>query len=265
MRHGHLLKKLPSFFLPLQGFLKVNYSIPQALDVVSMYYEIYELPHSQLKSPPILFMHDLNFSHISWRRVARHLSKTGPRRVIIVDARNHGLSQHSPHHTPAHMAGDVVALMKDQRLSRITAIGMGMGGRALMTLALTQPQLVERAIFINITPAPLPKGFYLSEELFQLMLKLERSIPHGYNLSEGRRFVLAHLNKLVKEEMDLMLVIRNLLKLHSGRFAWAVNAQAILDGWRDTMSDYEQTIKGLQPYKGQVYGCRLYAAIGTAR
>ncbi|XP_030374694.1 protein ABHD11 [Scaptodrosophila lebanonensis] len=229
-----------------------NYSSNQQLQPVKMDYAVYQMPHSLLKEPPIVVMHGLNLSRAHWRRVARHLAKRGSRRVLAVDARNHGLSPHNPSHTPAHMVADVLAFMKQQQLGRIVALGHSMGGRTMMTLALQQPKRVERAIFVDITPVGIPKDLFLTPALFELMQRLAPTIPTELSLSEGRKFVLPHFSSLVKRDVDLQLIIMNLRKLPSGEFAWAVNPEAIIKGWSSTVSHYEKTVKGLKPYVGPV-------------
>ncbi|EDW59451.2 sn-1-specific diacylglycerol lipase ABHD11 [Drosophila virilis] len=218
---------------------------------VKMDYTLYEMPHSQLNSPPILLMHGLNLSRSSWRRTARHLVKQGSRLMISVDARNHGRSPHSAGHTPAHMAADVEAFMADHKLNRIVALGHSMGGRAMMTLALTKPKLVERAIIVDITPGPLPDDVVKALELFKVMVSVVSTIPKDFSLSKGRKHIIPEFSKLVKSDHDLLLIIQNLRKLDDGSFGWSVNAQAIIDGWDATMVNYEQTLQGLQPYQGE--------------
>ncbi|XP_062125435.1 protein ABHD11 [Drosophila sulfurigaster albostrigata] len=232
----------------------------QSIQTVKMDYAVYKMPHSQLKQPPILLMHGLSASRTNWRRVSRKIAKRGSRPVIAVDARNHGKSAHSPQHTPKHLAADAAAFIKSHKLNRIVALGHSMGGRALMTLALTQPEMVERAIFVDITPGHLPDEILNMSNIFKTMIEVVETIPKKFTLSEGRKFIVPSFIKLVKNDLDLILVIHNLRKTESGDFDWRSNPQAILNGWQETMIDYEKTISGLGPYQGETL---LIAALKT--
>ncbi|XP_016936402.4 sn-1-specific diacylglycerol lipase ABHD11 [Drosophila suzukii] len=215
-------------------------------------YVSYSTPRNQMEAPPIVVMHDLNLSGASWRHVASNLSQHGLRQVITVDARNHGLSPHISGHSPLHLAADVEALMGHQRLNKIVALGHGMGGRAMMTLALTQPQLVERVILVDTTPAPVPSNFYLTREVFEMMIQVAPTIPANLSLSEGRRFILPIFQDVVQDVSELRRVIQNLRKMQDSTFGWSVNPQAVLSSWAEMMIDYESTIGGLSPYMGEV-------------
>ncbi|XP_037727031.1 protein ABHD11 [Drosophila subpulchrella] len=215
-------------------------------------YVSYSTPRNQMEAPPIVVMHDLNLSGESWRHVASNLSQHGLRQVITVDARNHGLSPHISGHSPLHLAADVEALMGHQRLNKIVALGHGMGGRAMMTLALTQPQLVERVILVDTTPAPVPSSFYLTREVFEMMIQVAPTIPANLSLSEGRRFILPIFQDVVQDVSELRTVIQNLRKMQDSTFGWSVNPQAVLSSWAEMMIDYESTIGGLSPFMGEV-------------
>ena len=70
-------------------------------------------------------------------------TKTG-RRVVALDARNHGESPHTAVMDYPHMAADIAAAADRLGLGRVTLVGHSMGGRASMQLALMDSQ--ERAI-----------------------------------------------------------------------------------------------------------------------
>lgn len=214
-------------------------------------YVSYSMPHNVMAAPPIVVMHDLNLSMDSWRGVALNLSQAGLRQVITMDARNHGRSPHISGHSPLHLAADVQALMGHQGFSKIVALGHGIGGRAMMTLALTQPHLVERAILVDITPAPVPSNFYLTRQVFELMLQVTPTIPGHLSLSDGRQFILPLFQEVVFDMHDLQFILYNLRK-RNNRFVWAVNPQAVLGSWADLMLNYEATLGGLNPYMGEV-------------
>ncbi|KAH8272595.1 hypothetical protein KR026_010719 [Drosophila bipectinata] len=219
---------------------------------VHLQYVSYRLPHNHQMSPPIIVMHGLAQTLSSWRRVSRNLCSKGPRRVITVSARNHGASARTEAHTPRDMASDVLALMRRLGLTRIVALGHGMGGRAMMTLALEQPLLVERVIAVDVTPGPVPESWYLSRKRFELMSQIAPTIPGHLTLHEGRVFVLNKVKHLITNRNEILTILQNLRKPTDNSFAWSMNAQAVLNSWKDLVTHYEDTLKGLKPYTGQV-------------
>ncbi|KAH8307636.1 hypothetical protein KR044_006412 [Drosophila immigrans] len=233
----------------------------QSIQTINMDYAVYKMPHSQLKLPPILLMHGLNASRANWRRASRIISKRGSRPVIAVDTRNHGRSAHSPDHTPKHLAADAAAFIRTHNLNRIVALGHSVGGgRGLMTLALTHPEMVERAIFVDITPGSLPQDILNMSHIFKKMIEVVKTIPEELTLSEGRKLILPSFVKLVKSDLDLILIVHNLMKTESGAFEWRSNPQAILNGWQETVIDYEKSLVELEPYEGETL---LIAAMKT--
>ncbi|MCW5575034.1 MAG: alpha/beta fold hydrolase [Burkholderiales bacterium] len=103
---------------------------------------------------PLLVLHGLFGSGTNWRAVARALGRH--RRVLLVDARNHGSSPHSSTMDYPAMAGDVRELMRRQGLARAALLGHSMGGKTAMTLALESPALVERLVVVDIAPTRSP-------------------------------------------------------------------------------------------------------------
>lgn len=58
--------------------------------------------------------------------------------VIVPDARNHGDSPHSNQLNYEVLSNDIIQLMKDLAIPKAILVGHSMGGRAMMTVALTQ-------------------------------------------------------------------------------------------------------------------------------
>lgn len=77
-------------------------------------------------------------SKTNWRSISKALhAKSSPsRKVISVDARNHGESPHSPNHRYEDLAEDVAEFYRQHNISKAVVLGHSMGGRAMMTFAL---------------------------------------------------------------------------------------------------------------------------------
>lgn len=103
---------------------------------VDMSYTTYETTVSS--RPPLIVMHGLLGSKANWHNVCKNLNKNTnpPRKIVAVDARNHGDSPHSENHSYEHLVQDLRALMGKLKLTKASLMGHSMGGRAVMLCAL---------------------------------------------------------------------------------------------------------------------------------
>lgn len=106
-------------------------------DAVELAYASYESTSDGDSSrPPLVILHGLLGSKNNWNSMSKAIHKTTGRKVISVDARNHGDSRHSAQHTYVHMAHDLMKLLKKLELSKVSVLGHSMGGRTAMVLSL---------------------------------------------------------------------------------------------------------------------------------
>lgn len=98
--------------------------------------------------PPLVIAHGLFGSNRNFSGVARKLCET--RTVITLDMRNHGDSPFEETHSYPDLARDLAEVITP--LTRADLLGHSMGGKAAMTLALTQPELIRRLIVADIAP-----------------------------------------------------------------------------------------------------------------
>lgn len=99
---------------------------------------------------PLVILHGLLGSARNWGGIATKLGES--RRVMAVDMPNHGASPWSESMDYPFMARQIAAFIKARCGGRAAVIGHSMGGKAAMMLALTQPQLVERLVVVDIAP-----------------------------------------------------------------------------------------------------------------
>lgn len=98
---------------------------------------------------PVLLVHGLFGQGRNLNAQARRLSQT--RRVVTVDLRNHGDSPWDDDNSYPAVAGDLAELIRDLG-GRADLVGHSMGGKAAMTLALTQPDLIRKLVVMDIAP-----------------------------------------------------------------------------------------------------------------
>lgn len=108
-------------------------------ETVDLAYASYESTGSEevtSQMPPLVILHGLLGSKNNWNSMSKAIHRTTGRKVISVDARNHGDSRHSSQHSYIHMAHDVMKLLKKLELSKVSLLGHSMGGRTAMVLSL---------------------------------------------------------------------------------------------------------------------------------
>lgn len=107
-------------------------------ETVDLAYASYESTSENETStaPPLVILHGLLGSKNNWNSMSKAIHRTTGRKVISVDARNHGDSRHAAQHTYIHMAHDVMKLLKKLEMSKVSILGHSMGGRTAMVLSL---------------------------------------------------------------------------------------------------------------------------------
>lgn len=99
-------------------------------------------------SIPLVIAHGLFGSGRNWNVIAKRMAKD--RTVIAVDMRNHGQSPHFDSNSYEDMAADLAEVMAS--LGPADLLGHSMGGKAAMTMALTQPGDLRRLVVADIAP-----------------------------------------------------------------------------------------------------------------
>lgn len=100
-------------------------------------------------APPLVIAHGLFGTGRNWGVIARRLSDR--REVIAVDMRNHGESPWTATHSYFDLAGDLAEVIRSIG-GPVDLLGHSMGGKASMTLALTQGELIRRLVVADIAP-----------------------------------------------------------------------------------------------------------------
>lgn len=179
-------------------------------------------------SPAILLLHGGNQSAHSWDLVSLVLSKHF--RVIALDQRGHGDSEwprDGDSSIPA-MVEDVAQFSAALGVDRLTVIGHSMGGLVTLHLMLEHPELVERAVLVDIAPevsregAKTIRGFIANnwefdsvDEFVEAVLRHDALRPEAhvrrtarYNLHKRAdgKFISKHQRRLASSTASQALV-----------------------------------------------------------
>nr|XP_050847965.1 protein ABHD11 isoform X3 [Vespula vulgaris] len=180
---------------------------------------------------PIVIMHGLFGSKNNWNSLSKAIHQKSQRKVIAVDARNHGDSPHSSKMSYKHMAQDIVQLLSDLEIKKAIVIGHSMGGSAMMYLALHYPQLIEKLVVVDMSPARASPNLTEMVKIFKVMNSIILDgIP---SLSKARKTAEEQLAEVVKP-LPLRQVFRSChilyhgyiyiyIKAEPGKYKWRVN------------------------------------------
>lgn len=149
-----------------------------------------------------------------------------PRKIISIDARNHGDSPHTEQHSYEKMALDIKKFLEERKIEKAAVLGHSMGGRSMMLFALLYPQLVERLIVADISPVS-PIG--TSRTDIPLFLRAMKSIELANNLTihQGRKVADERLSEIIDEKSLRDFLITNLAKSETGDFRWRINLDTL--------------------------------------
>ncbi|XP_018416736.1 PREDICTED: protein ABHD11 [Nanorana parkeri] len=209
--------------------------------VVTLSYDLYE---GRTPAPPLVLLHGLFGSKSNFQSISKVLVRKTGRKVLALDARNHGSSPHSDVITYHAMSADVRQLLQQLEIPRCVLIGHSMGGKTAMTLALQEPQLVEGLVSVDISPSPTTpqSGFPRFIKAMQ-NIHLEGKMPK----STARRLAENQLRATVEEASVRQFLLTNLVQ-ENENFKWRVNLEAIANHLQDLFHfpDFQE------PYPGPV-------------
>ncbi|MEE6468969.1 hypothetical protein FKM82_008447 [Ascaphus truei] len=200
--------------------------------VVTLSYDLYE---GTAPGPPLVLLHGLFGSKSNFQSIARALVRQTGRKVLTLDARNHGSSPHSDIMTYPAMSADVQHILQQLHIPSCVLIGHSMGGKTAMTLALQEPQLVERLVSVDISPSPtVPQSGFPQYIAAMQSVHLEGKMPR----STARRLAEEKLSTIVQVATVRQFLLTNLVQ-ENGHFKWRVNLEAISHHLHDIM-DFPQ-------------------------
>ncbi|CAB3369198.1 Hypothetical predicted protein [Cloeon dipterum] len=203
-----------------------NCTTPQTdrIQSIQMAYSSYE----STKVPstcPLVVMHGLLGSKSNWRSLSKSLhAKTG-RKVIAVDARNHGDSPHDEKLSYTHMAEDVRVLLTSLNIDKSVLLGHSMGGRTMMLAALLFPELVRGLIVVDISPIGTSKSIHLIGAFLEAMRKVD--LPPNVPLLTAKKMADNQLSKVVHDIGIRQFLLTNLVETGNGGCKWRVNLDVL--------------------------------------
>ncbi|XP_051537685.1 protein ABHD11-like [Myxocyprinus asiaticus] len=223
----------------VQDFCSGVSRLDRAASPVNLTYDVFD---GKGDSPPLVFLHGLFGSKSNFHSIAKSLVQRTGRKVLTVDARNHGKSPHSPVLTYEAMTCDLTYLLGQLHIGKCVLIGHSMGGKVAMMTALSQPSLVERLVVVDISPSPTSV-----HTTFHTYIQAMKEVKVASNIprSTAHRLAEDQLRKLVKERSVRQFLLTN-LEEQNGEYGWRINLDAITNQIEDVIGfpKFNTTYKG---------------------
>ncbi len=201
---------------------------------------------SESSETPVLLLHGLLGSKRNFASLAISLGNQleKQRRIIGVDLRNHGDSDHAPEMTYTIMAQDVVEFMNSQGLEKVVLVGHSMGGKIAQAMSLLYPDRVDGLVVLDIAPV-----VYSSKD------------PHWKAVEDIMHAMQSVEDASTKSMLDKHL--RSSIPDPNLRAFVLTNYDARLQGWKipvatichqlDSIAGFDVTDHKTQCYEGDVF------------
>jgi pimeloyl-ACP methyl ester carboxylesterase len=166
--------------------------------------------------PPLVILHGLFGASDNWFTLAKYLGENF--KVYAVDQRNHGRSPHSDEFDYRTMAGDLNGLLGHEGLRSAFLLGHSMGGKTAMEFSLSNPEMVDKLIVVDIAPRAYPP---MHDQIFQAMfaLKLDKF--------KMRSELDRALSQYIGDYAVRQLLLKNVVRDDAGDFKWRIDVAAI--------------------------------------
>ena len=161
---------------------------------------------------PLIILHGVFGTGDNWITIARKLAETYS--VYLIDQRNHGKSPHSDTFSYEAMANDVVDFLHAENITSAYILGHSMGGKVAMTLAMSNPELIQKLIVVDIAP----KANKMDEQLF--LINVMQNI--AVNEMESRTQVDDAMAAFIPDAGVRQFLLKSLVRAETG-FEWRFN------------------------------------------
>lgn len=181
---------------------------------------------------PIVISHGLFCNKKEWAKSCKELNALTGRKIIVYDAVNHGTSSHHESMSYHNMALDLVTILEKLDINKETiCLGHRMGGKAAMTLALAQPEIISKLVIIDSAPCARKESF-LGDTTLALKAVLSVDLSSFKTKEEVQ-------NRIARIDMVPQLresVIKNIVESSDGGHLWTCNLIGVLENYKELIS-----------------------------
>jgi len=156
-----------------------------------------------------MVLHGLFGCGDNWLSFAREFSSRF--RVLLLDARNHGLSPHDPEMSYSAMAEDVREFMEEQGINSAHLLGHSLGSKTAMEFALRHGERVRNLVVVDMAPRAYPPHH---PQIIETLCGLDLG-RYG-----DRQRIEDALADAIPDKVVRRFLLKNLARDDAGRFRW---------------------------------------------
>lgn len=182
----------------------------------------------------LIFLHGLFGNKNNWRGISYSKEIKEKRNTLLVDLRNHGLSDHHKSMTYSEMADDLKRLIDELNLKKVTILGHSMGGKVAMTFSCKYKDYLDGVFVVDA----IPKSHNKTSDVFNNMKDIVNTAS-SYDLSKtSKKETLEFFNNKFGGVVANLLNT-NLINNEDGKIEWRNNMIAVKDniekilGWEN--------------------------------
>lgn len=190
-----------------------------------------EILHSKIygeerSGTPLLVFHGLFGMLDNWASFAKEFGEMMP--CHILDLRNHGKSFHSEEMTHQVLAEDILNYMNAHGIEKANILGHSLGGKAVMTFAISYPEKVEKLIVADISPKAYPPHH-------QGIIKALQSVD--FDTVTSRQEVEEILGNFIAEKSVIQFLMKNLYWTEDKKLNWRFNLKTLAEKYNDFVAN----------------------------
>ena len=172
------------------------------------------------KGTPVIILHGLLGMLDNWHSFAKKLAEEFW--VISVDQRNHGKSFHANEFSYDLLVEDLYNFLEEHHIPRCYMIGHSMGGKTVLNFVHHHPEMVEKAIVVDIAPK---KYEGTHHEIFNALQSLD------LDKIDSRKEVQDYLMERLGNLSVVLFLMKNLSRTPEGTYRWKANIEALYSNY----------------------------------
>lgn len=199
------------------------------------------LPDEVTNRIPVIILHGFLGSKQNWRGLAKSISKKSGRQVYLLDARNHGDSPHTNNFSYNLMCEDVKHFMHSQAIPSAVFVGHSMSGRTVMKLALTEKEMVDKLVVVDVSPIKMPKSSSVFIPAYMVAMKESIASLNNIGIVQARKLVDEYLAQSIPEVSIRQFLLTNLVE-KDNKIQWKPNIDVLHKTFQSEICDFSQFV-----------------------
>jgi len=168
---------------------------------------------------PLIILHGLFGISDNWVSFGKRIAKLGYK-VYIPDQRNHGQSPHSDTFNYLALTDDLMDFIDDNEIENPILLGHSMGGKVSIRFTLENPEIIRKAIIVDISLRTYPKR----TSHLQIIDAMRRI---NFDMVSSRKEVDMLISERLPDFKLRAFILKNLYWKDKTHLDWRINFEAI--------------------------------------